>query len=110
MATMPGMPPPGAVEALASLSGAAFEERFLELMIAHQEGAIQMTNEEWQSGGDPRVRLLADQIRHAQRSQFTRMRALDTNTAALTRVGEPRNVRGDHAPHRLTGHVWLATI
>jgi uncharacterized protein (DUF305 family) len=70
-----------------------------------------MTNEEWQSGGDPCVRLLADQIRHAQQSQLTRMRALDTSTAALTRDGEPRNVRSDHhAPYRLTRHVWLATI
>ena len=79
-------------------------------MIAHHEGAMQMTNEEWQSGGDPGVRLLADQIRHAQRSQLRRMRVLDSNTAVLTRDGEPRTVRGDQVPHRLTRHVWLATI
>jgi uncharacterized protein (DUF305 family) len=70
IATRPGTQPHGAVEALAALGGADFETRFLELMLPHHEGAIQMANQVWQSSGDPHLRRFADQIRHAQGAQI----------------------------------------
>jgi uncharacterized protein (DUF305 family) len=59
-ATMPGMPPPSALEALAGLSSQAFEARFLDLMIRHHRGAVLMANEAWAQAGDRRLALFAD--------------------------------------------------
>jgi uncharacterized protein (DUF305 family) len=44
-ATMPGMPSPGTLEQLAALTGPAFEAQFLDVMIFHHKGAIEMANE-----------------------------------------------------------------
>ncbi|MDP9380474.1 MAG: DUF305 domain-containing protein, partial [Chloroflexota bacterium] len=66
---MPGMPPPGAIEQLSRLSGPQFDRRFKELMIAHHEGAVEMSNEAWGRSGQPHLWLLANQIRLAQGRQ-----------------------------------------
>ena len=73
--TMPGMPPAGAVDALAELRGVSFERRFLDLIVPHHEGALQMIRE-LRRGGDPRLRLFAAQVGHAQRGQIARLRSL----------------------------------
>lgn len=75
-AAMLGMPPPGTVQSLADLRGMAFEQRFVELMISHHEGAIAMAGEARRRAGDPRLRLFAAQIMHAQHGQVARMAAL----------------------------------
>ncbi len=69
-ATMPGMPSSGAIEELSRLSGAEFDRRFKELMIAHHEGAVGMSSEAWGRAGQPHLRLLANQIRLAQGRQI----------------------------------------
>ncbi len=74
-ASMAGMPHPAAVEALAQLEGDGFEHHFLKLMIPHHHGAILMANDAVSRSGDPRLRTLADSIRHAQQSQIERMRS-----------------------------------
>ncbi|MDP9351963.1 MAG: DUF305 domain-containing protein [Chloroflexota bacterium] len=66
---MPGMPPPGAIEELSRLTGQEFDRRFKELMIAHHEGAVEMSNGAWGRAGQPHLRLLANQIRLAQGRQ-----------------------------------------
>lgn len=48
-------------------------------MTSHHEVGIQMADAAWRSGSDPRLRLFADQIRHAQGGQLPRMRAIDTS-------------------------------
>ncbi len=68
-AAMLGMPPPGAMEELSRLSGPAFDQRFKDLMIAHHQGAVAMSNEAWGRAGQPHLRLLANQIRLAQGRQ-----------------------------------------
>ena len=75
-AMMPGMLPSGALEQLATLSGSDFDQRFLDLMIRHHEGAVQMSDQAWSRAGDLRLRIFAIQIRHAQTRQITRMMVL----------------------------------
>lgn len=80
-ASMPGMPPVGTVGELASLEGCAFDEGFRPVMIAHHKGAIAMAGEALGRAADPRVRLLADAIVHAQGNQvmlMERMRCMPT--------------------------------
>lgn len=76
---MHGMPNPTRLDKLDHLRGAAFEQQFLPVMIEHHEGAIEMVNQLWQQGGDPRILLFADGVRHSQRSQIVRMQALLQN-------------------------------
>ena len=75
-AIMPGMPPPGALEQLAASGGSDFDQQFLDLMIRHHEGAVQMSDQAWSRAADPRVRIFAIQIRHAQTRQIARMMVL----------------------------------
>ncbi|MCZ7572536.1 MAG: DUF305 domain-containing protein [Ardenticatenaceae bacterium] len=71
-----GMPAPAAIKELETLEGLDFEEHYLPIMIFHHEGAITMANNAWEQAGDPRLRILADSIRHSQRGQIERMAAL----------------------------------
>lgn len=73
VAHMPGMPHPTAVDALEDLSGMAFQEQFLTLMIPHHEGAVLMANDAIHHAGDPQLRIFGDSIRHAQRNQIAQM-------------------------------------
>jgi uncharacterized protein (DUF305 family) len=93
-----GMPPPGAVEELARMSGAPFEARFVDLMVPHHEGAVAMSDDAWERASDPRLRQLADQIQHAQRAQIARMKALRSpppgdskSLRAVVRCGDLRS-------------------
>jgi uncharacterized protein (DUF305 family) len=72
-AHIPGMPPPDTLVRLKAARGRPFDLAFIPVMIAHHQGAIQMANEAWRSAGDPRVRLMADSIRHAQSRQVAAM-------------------------------------
>ena len=51
MAEMPGMASQEEMDALADASGDAFEERWLQMMVAHHEGAIEMAEAEIADGG-----------------------------------------------------------
>lgn len=75
-AAIPGMPASDTIAALAELSGAEFEARWLPAMIAHHQGAIAMSDAAWTEAGDPRLRLFAAQVRHAQCEQIKWMAAL----------------------------------
>lgn len=72
--TMPGMPTPAQLDALEQLAGADLDRRFLELMIVHHEGAVEMAGRAWRDAEDPRIWILADTIRHPQDQQIDRMR------------------------------------
>jgi len=80
---IPGMPPPGAIDDLRAMRGAAFDSRFSELMIEHHRGAIEMAATARRSPSDPRLRLLGDQIRHAQEGQIAQMEAWRRQTSAV---------------------------
>ena len=73
---LPGMPDPAELEALGALGGAAFEQRWLELMVAHHEGAIEIAEEETDSGRFSPALELASAVVSAQQDQVERMKSL----------------------------------
>lgn len=73
---LPGMPDHADVEALEGLEGQAFEQQWLELMIAHHEGAIVLAEEQVESGRFAAAVDLATAVVDTQQAQVERMRAL----------------------------------
>ncbi|KQS98724.1 DUF305 domain-containing protein [Cellulomonas sp. Leaf395] len=70
---MDGMDQEGAMAELESLSGTEFDQRFLELMIAHHKGAIEMSEQELADGENAEARALARTIIDAQNAEITEM-------------------------------------
>lgn len=62
-----------AMAELAALSGAEFDTRFLELMIAHHQGAVQMAEDELAEGQNTQARELAQQIIEDQEAEISQM-------------------------------------
>lgn len=78
---MPGMATPEQMAALAAASGAGFDRLFLELMIRHHQGALQMVAELFASPGagqEPQVFGFASDVDADQRAEIARMQALLT--------------------------------
>jgi uncharacterized protein (DUF305 family) len=76
---MPGMATAAELEALAALSGPAFDARFLDLMIRHHEGALAMVAELLAARGaahDAQTFTIASEVDADQRAEIARMRAL----------------------------------
>jgi uncharacterized protein (DUF305 family) len=76
---MDGMDQEGAMAELESLSGSEFDQRFLELMIAHHQGAIEMSEQEIADGENADARALARTIIDAQNAEITEMTNLRTD-------------------------------
>ena len=64
------------LEALGALTGAEFDRAWLEAMIAHHEGAIEMAEDAAERGANAEVRALAAVIIAAQQAEIAEMRAL----------------------------------
>lgn len=75
-AAMPGMLSDAQMAELADASGAAFDTRFLELMIEHHEGAITMSRTQLDEGAYGPAKELAEEIIAAQQAEIDRMNAL----------------------------------
>jgi uncharacterized protein (DUF305 family) len=73
---MPGMATSKEVAELRAAKGAAFDRAFLDLMIAHHRGAIEMAAEEQSGGRSPAAKDLAGRIVTTQRSEVARMQDL----------------------------------
>jgi uncharacterized protein (DUF305 family) len=80
MDAMPGMVAAADLDELATLKGAALDERFLTLMVAHHEGAIEMADAVLAAGPaggvDPELRALAEAIVAGQRTEIDEMNRL----------------------------------
>ncbi len=76
MSSMEGMMSAEQMDALAIATGADFDQMWLEMMIAHHEGAISQSETVKSEGSNPDVLLLADQIISAQQGEITEMQAL----------------------------------
>lgn len=72
---MPGYIDEAAIAKFESLNGNAFDVRFLELMIAHHRGAIDMANEVLTNANED-VKNLALEIVNSQTSEITEMQNL----------------------------------
>ena len=78
-ALMPGMLTPGEMTALADASAGTFDRLFLQEMIRHHQGALNMVAALLQSSGavqDAEVFQLASEITSGQCAEIERMRAL----------------------------------
>lgn len=75
-AGMKGMQPPEALAALAGLRGDAFDNMFVDMMVAHHEGAVAMATDALRSGRDQEVERLATGIAAEQQAEITRMRQI----------------------------------
>lgn len=74
--SMPGMMSMQDMTMLQGLSGAKFDQKFLQMMIAHHQGAIEMARTEQSDGENSDTKALAAQIQQAQTSEITEMQGL----------------------------------
>jgi uncharacterized protein (DUF305 family) len=73
---MPGMATPEQLEALRDADGAVFESLFLQMMIAHHEGALVMVEEVGKNGVNVRVQEIAEDVGITQLDEIERMRGM----------------------------------
>ena len=73
---VPGMLSDQQIEQLKSSNGGDFDQLFLQLMIDHQKGAIQMSQTELAQGSDPQARRLAQDTITGQQSEINQMQKL----------------------------------
>lgn len=71
--SMPGMPTQDQLTQLENARSADFDKLFLQLMIAHHQGAITMANDVRSAGIDTRVQEIADDIVVEQTDEIRRM-------------------------------------
>ncbi|MFJ8072383.1 DUF305 domain-containing protein [Streptomyces sp. NPDC096176] len=64
------------MEKLENSSGKAFDTAFMEMMIKHHEGAVQMAKTEQQDGSHQPATVMADAIVTSQSAEITRMNKL----------------------------------
>ncbi|MCD2191111.1 DUF305 domain-containing protein [Actinomycetospora soli] len=74
--SMPGMMSDGQMQQLSAQSGAAFDRAFLDMMIQHHTGAIQMAQTELAQGQNPQAKQLAQAIIADQQSEILQMQTL----------------------------------
>jgi len=73
-APMPGMATEAQLKKVRAVSGTAFDELFLTLMITHHEGAITMATDVKGQGNNVRIEEMADDVVAQQTSEINRMR------------------------------------
>lgn len=73
---MTGMMSSEQMASLQALSGAAFDRMWLQMMIDHHSGAIDMSNTELQDGINPDAKKMAQAIIANQQAEITQMRGM----------------------------------
>ena len=76
MSSMESMMTAEQMDAMAATMGTEFDQMWLEMMIAHHEGAITQSQTVKANGSNADVLALADQIITAQQAEITEMQAL----------------------------------
>ena len=76
MGGMPGMMSAEQMANLTGLSGNAFDQAWLQMMIDHHSGAIDMSNTELRDGTNPDSQKLAQAIIANQQAEITQMRGM----------------------------------
>ncbi|WP_394326769.1 DUF305 domain-containing protein [Thermobifida halotolerans] len=84
---MPGMMTDEQMAELENLEGDAFDTMFLEMMVAHHEGAVEMAEQELADGVNPEARQLAQAITDAQEAEIEQMNALLGDGSARSGTG-----------------------
>ena len=70
---MPGMATTAEIDALRRLTGRALDVRFLQLMIRHHRGGLEMAQDAADHASEPYVRELAGKIASAQQAEVVTM-------------------------------------
>jgi uncharacterized protein (DUF305 family) len=78
--SMPGMMSGDDMQKLGAAKGAEFDRMWLDMMIKHHQGAIDMAKTELAKGGDADAKALAQKIIDAQQAEITEMRGLLTQS------------------------------
>jgi uncharacterized protein (DUF305 family) len=73
---MDGMMTVEEMDELGTMTGADFDRMWMEMMIRHHEGAIEMAETVKADGSDPEVLALADAVIAAQQAEIAEMQAL----------------------------------
>ncbi len=76
MSSMEGMMTAEQMDAMAAMTGADFDQIWLQMMIAHHEGAISQSQTVKANGSNADVLALAETIITAQQAEITEMQAL----------------------------------
>lgn len=76
MGSMPGMMDGDDMGQMMDASGAAFDEMFLNGMIRHHEGAVEMATDQLADGENEEALALAQEIIDAQKAEIDEMQAL----------------------------------
>lgn len=93
---MPGMLSDGQMEELAAGEGEVFDTLFLELMIEHHEGAVDMAGTVLEEGTAPEAEQLAEEIGQTQEEEIEQMHTmLGNDPSAEDHEGSDQN-HGDH--------------
>ncbi|WP_369054267.1 DUF305 domain-containing protein [Kineococcus terrestris] len=74
--SMPGMMTPEQMTQLREASGAEFDRMFLEMMVEHHEGAVEMAETQLREGTNPQALVLAEEIGTSQTAEIEEMRQL----------------------------------
>jgi len=73
---MPGMMSGTQMQQLTDATGADFDRLFLQLMIVHHQGAIEMSDTEIAQGSNPAALALAESIKTSQAAEIAEMQQL----------------------------------
>ena len=73
---MPGMMSDAQMQELTDATGADFDRLFVELMIVHHQGAIEMSDTEIAEGSNPAALALAESIKTSQTAEIAEMQQL----------------------------------
>ncbi|MEV4413093.1 DUF305 domain-containing protein [Catellatospora sp. NPDC049609] len=73
---MPSMGPMPDMGRMQNMTGEQFDRMFLQMMIAHHEGAVAMAKAEIAGGVNPAVKQLAAKIQASQTAQIAQMRQM----------------------------------
>ncbi len=73
---MPGMMGEEDMARLGKAKGGEFDRMFLEMMISHHRGAVEMARTELAQGANPQAKQLAGTIESTQQAEMERMRKL----------------------------------
>ena len=76
MAGMPGMMTAEQMTALTAATGAEFDRMFLEMMVVHHQGAVEMADTEIAQGANPDALALAESIKTSQTAEIEEMQQL----------------------------------
>ncbi len=75
-ATMPGMATGAQLDELRAATGPAFEKLFLDLMIAHHQGALTMAEAQLGKGVEIKAQEMAQEVITGQTAEIERMRTM----------------------------------